>query len=88
MTTNIEAQDKFLTVNNLRLHYLNWGGQEAQPMVLLHGMTGTCHSWDFFASAMRHDYRVWRFASSHRTFCSSGEKLSRGTPRSWQTFSI
>ena len=58
MTANIEAQDKFLTVNNLRLHYLDWGGQEAQPMVLLHGMTGTCHSWDFFASAMRRDYHV------------------------------
>jgi pimeloyl-ACP methyl ester carboxylesterase len=52
MTANIEAQDKFLTVNGLRLHYLDWGGQEERPMVVLHGMTGTCHSWDFFASAM------------------------------------
>lgn len=52
------AQDKFITISNLSLHYLDWGRSDAAPMVLLHGLCGNAHSWDFFALNMRNDYRV------------------------------
>ena len=41
-----EFQDKFVTVNGLKLHYLDWGNPDKMPMVLLHGLTGNAHNWD------------------------------------------
>ena len=51
-------QDKFLTVNNLRLHYLDWGGEGKEIMLLLHGFSSCAHAWDSFSAAMREYYHV------------------------------
>jgi len=40
------------------LHYLEWGNEEAQPMVLLHGYGAHAHQWDAFSRAMRSEYHV------------------------------
>lgn len=58
MTTDIEVQDKTVTLNGLRFHYRDWGNGGAQPLVLLHGFTSHARSWDTFARAMRDRYRV------------------------------
>ena len=52
------AQEKFVTVNNLRLRYLDWGTAGKMPLVCLHGHTGQAHIWDEFAQAMSPHYHV------------------------------
>jgi pimeloyl-ACP methyl ester carboxylesterase len=41
--------DEFITVNGLRLHYLDWGNPNAPPLLLLHGGAAHAHWWDRFA---------------------------------------
>lgn len=54
----MRPEDKFIIANNLNLHYLDWGSPSAVPMVLLHGLCGNAHYWDFFAHNMRDDYHI------------------------------
>ena len=58
MAAACEPDDGYVTVDGLRLHYLDWGNEGATAMVLLHGLQDCGRSWDFFASAMRSEYRV------------------------------
>lgn len=51
-------QDKFVTANGMRFHYLEWGSAANPPMLLLHGFAQTCHSWDFVALGFSDDCRV------------------------------
>ena len=55
---SVTAQEKFVTVNNLRLRYLDWGTEGKMPLVCLHGHTGQAHIWDEFAEAMLPHYHV------------------------------
>src|SRR5256885_5407840 len=57
-TTSIAATDKIVTLNALRFHYLDWGNDNAFPLVLLHGYASHAHSWDKFAAAMSNAYHV------------------------------
>jgi esterase len=54
----VEPEDKFITANGLNLHYLDWGNPSATSMVLLHGLCGNAHYWDFIAQSMKNDYHV------------------------------
>jgi esterase len=54
----LEPEDRFITANGLNLHYLDWGNPSATPMVLIHGLCGNAHYWDFFAQGMKNDYHV------------------------------
>ncbi|MBI4307520.1 MAG: alpha/beta hydrolase [Chloroflexi bacterium] len=58
LTEIVEPQDRYMTVNGLRLHYLDWGNEGKPPMLMLHGGSQTAHSWDFFALAVRPDFHV------------------------------
>ena len=40
---------KFVEVNGLRLHYLDWGNQGAPVIVCVHGLTSHAHAFDGFA---------------------------------------
>ncbi len=51
-------EDKYLDVNGLRLHYLDWGTFGHQPMLLLHGFMAHAHVWDDFASSLRNHYHI------------------------------
>lgn len=42
----------------LRLHYLDWGNEDAPPLLLLHGNRDHAHNWDWVARRLRHDYHV------------------------------
>jgi esterase len=47
-----------LKANGLRLHYLDWGGADLPPMVLLHGVRLQAHTWDMAALLLRDKYRL------------------------------
>lgn len=50
--------DRVISINGLRLHYLEWGGAALPPVVLLHGGSAHAHWWDVFAAAIAGSYRV------------------------------
>jgi len=58
MENILQPQDKFVTANSLKLHYLDWGNPDAPPMLLLHGLCGNAHYWDFFVHGMKNDYHI------------------------------
>ena len=58
MALQVQPQDKTVTANGLKLHYLDWGTVGNPPMVLLHGLRGHAHAWDDFSAAMCEDYHV------------------------------
>ena len=45
--------ERDLTVNGLRLHLLDWGGDARPPLLLLHGFTGHAHAWDTLSIALQ-----------------------------------
>jgi esterase len=51
MKTSMQPQSKTLAVNNLALHYLEWGDAAAPPIVCVHGYTGSA---DAFNALARH----------------------------------
>ena len=53
--------DHYVQANGLRFHYLDWGRPEKPPLVLLHGVGQTCHTWDLFAAAMADHFHVMAF---------------------------
>lgn len=56
-----QFSNEYVSANGLRFHYLDWGSSEKPPMVLLHGVGQTCHTWDLFASAMSAHFHVMAF---------------------------
>jgi esterase len=53
-----KPRSKFLKVNRLRLHCLDWGGRTGQTLLLLHGFMGHAHVWDDLAATLRSGYHV------------------------------
>jgi 3-oxoadipate enol-lactonase len=51
------AIDKMVMVEELRFHYRDWGGQGG-PILLLHDLGSTGHSWDLVAPLLIDAYRV------------------------------
>lgn len=54
-------EDKFIELNGLRFHYVDWKNNAALPLILIHGSASTSHSWDTFARAMQPSYHVLAF---------------------------
>jgi pimeloyl-ACP methyl ester carboxylesterase len=42
----------------LRLHYVDWGNEDAPPLLLVHGGRDHCRNWDWVAQELRKDYHV------------------------------
>ena len=38
-------QDKFITLNGLRIHYLDWGANGKPPFIMLHGISRVAHQF-------------------------------------------
>ncbi len=55
MTT---ARDCSASIGALTLHYLDWGTDGRPPLVCLHGITQTAHSWDEVAPALARTHHV------------------------------
>ncbi|MBI1848171.1 MAG: alpha/beta hydrolase [Candidatus Rokubacteria bacterium] len=46
MTTLSQPKSQVLTVNGLRVHYLEWGGAGAPPVVCVHGYTSSAQAFN------------------------------------------
>jgi len=55
------AQDRRVQARGLTFHYVEWGAAGRVPIVCLHGITQTAHSWDEVAADLAGDYRVLCF---------------------------
>lgn len=53
-----KPSDRLISVGGLRLHYLDWGAEGKQPLLMLHGIARTAHSFDHIAPQFNGDYRV------------------------------
>jgi pimeloyl-ACP methyl ester carboxylesterase len=51
-------QDKFVTVNGLKIHYLDWGGNDKPPLVLIHGIARHAHTFDHLVPELSRNYHV------------------------------
>jgi pimeloyl-ACP methyl ester carboxylesterase len=49
--------ERDLIANRIRLHMLEWGQQDAQPLILLHGGNLTAHTWDPICLVLAQRYR-------------------------------
>ena len=50
--------DGILRLGGMDFHYLDWGKPDAPPILMLHGMAQSAHTWDFSALALSDRYRV------------------------------
>jgi esterase len=50
--------DRFIEVNGLRIHYLDWGGSDKQPFIMVHGLDRVAHTFDHLAARFSSMYRV------------------------------
>lgn len=55
---DIAPVDHILTVNDLRIHYLEWGTPGKQPLILLHGISRVAHTFDHLAPHFSDNYHV------------------------------
>jgi pimeloyl-ACP methyl ester carboxylesterase len=47
-----------IVLRQMRFHFLEWGDQDAPPIVLLHGGHQSAHSWDLVSLHLAQHYRV------------------------------
>lgn len=50
--------DRYVTVNELKLHYLDWGRPDLPPVLLLHGVRLQAHTFDMSALLLRDRYHL------------------------------
>ena len=53
-----QPDERFVTVNGLRIHYLDWGNPAAPPFVMLHGIDRIARTFDHVASRFAGRYHV------------------------------
>lgn len=53
-----QPQDRYATVNGLKLHYVEWGGQGKPPLILLHGIARVAHCFDHLAPHFADKFHV------------------------------
>jgi pimeloyl-ACP methyl ester carboxylesterase len=58
MTTPTKSSSKTLRVNDLALHYLEWGQADAPPIVCVHGYTGSADAFNGLARHLQDRYRI------------------------------
>lgn len=68
--SHAQPVDRFVTVNGLRIHYLEWGTSGKQPLILLHGIARVAHTFDHLAPHFSRNHHV--FAVDMRGHGDSG----------------
>ena len=51
-------EDRYIVVNGIRLHYLDWGSNGKPPFIMLHGISRVAHQFDHLAPHFKNDYHV------------------------------
>ena len=54
----IGPSSQFYFSQRLRLHYVDWGNEDAPPMLLVHGGRDHCRNWDWVAAELRQRYHI------------------------------
>jgi len=52
------ATSQFVTINGLRLHYLDFGNGRKPPLICIHGLSGNAHNFDRLAARLASYYHV------------------------------
>ena len=55
---NLEPWDRSIITNGIRLHYVEWGQESQQAVIMLHGGLAHARVWDNFAREAQVNYRV------------------------------
>ena len=56
---NVYPEDKWVNLNGLKIHYLDWGGDlTKKPLILMHGIGGHAHMFDKLAPYMSDEWHV------------------------------
>jgi pimeloyl-ACP methyl ester carboxylesterase len=58
MTTSMRPLSKTLRVNDLALHYLEWGEADAPPIVCVHGFTSSAEAFNALARHMQDRFHI------------------------------
>lgn len=58
MASAAQCVGKFITVNGLQIHYLDWGNSGKQPLILLHGIARMAHAFDHVAPHLAQNHHV------------------------------
>ena len=57
--SNVYPEDKWVQVNDLNIHYLDWGGDTTKkPLILMHGIGGHAHMFDELATHFTDEWHV------------------------------
>jgi len=56
--TTPAGRDRFVTLGRLRVHYVEWGAEDAPPVVLLHGLRSYARTFEPLAERLADRYRV------------------------------
>lgn len=51
-------ESHFFESQGLRLHYADWGNEDAPPILLIHGGRDHCRSWDLIARSLQPHFHV------------------------------
>ncbi|MPZ97913.1 MAG: alpha/beta fold hydrolase [Dehalococcoidia bacterium] len=54
----VQPEDRYVDLNGIRFHYLDWGNEHLPHLVLLHGGSLTAHTWDMASLVLRERYHV------------------------------
>src|SRR5947209_10106848 len=54
----VPPADRYVELNGLPFHYLDWGNPQLPPLLLLHGGGLTAHTWDMSALLLRDRYHL------------------------------
>ncbi|MHB8380914.1 MAG: alpha/beta fold hydrolase [Candidatus Binataceae bacterium] len=57
-TAQVHPADKFIEVNGLRLHHLDFGGDGRPWLVCVHGLSGNAHNFDPIIASLTRRYHV------------------------------
>jgi esterase len=53
-----QPEDRFVDLDGLSIHYLDWGTANRQPLIMLHGIGRIAHTFDHVAPHFVDDYHV------------------------------
>ena len=53
-----DPESRFFQSQGLRLHYADWGNENAPPLLLVHGGRDHCRSWDLIARSLQPHFHV------------------------------
>ena len=57
-STLVQPADRYVQLNGVKFHYLDWGNDHLPPVILLHGGGLNAHTWDMGALLLRHRYHL------------------------------